>query len=239
MASFGLYITAFKTCGMLLTYCMHFTPRRIGKAIPAVTVITILALIATFYTNVRQSAMPSTPTGNANQLLLWPYFVVGFTALLAVALQTWANLVTGVFNSNLVLKYQDLFESKKIRKSRATAAREFKSDNKYSPGSREIETVLDVFEDIGFYVKHDEMSVEVAHHHFYYWIRGYVQTAGDYIDDYRREDETAYEHCAFLLKAVSQFEAKKLKTSIVTLRWNEKDIADFLEDEIEEDASDN
>lgn len=88
--------------------------------------------------------------------------------MLAIGSQAWDNYVRGWYNPDLALKYQDLFESEKVRIARSAAAKQFKKNKQYILDTKEIDTVLDVFEDIGFYVKHDQISIEVAHHHFYH-----------------------------------------------------------------------
>jgi hypothetical protein len=124
-----------------------------------------------------------------------------------------------------------VFESERLCKARATAAKQYKEQKKYNAVTKEVEAVLDIFEDIGFYVMHDEISAEVAHHHFYHWIRGYVQTASDYIESYRREEPAAYEHCKYLLEKTAAVESKKMKVHPSTLMMDEKEIISFIEEE--------
>ena len=181
---------------------------------------------------VIQGMFPNTNSAtNSNGLSTIAYSLIGIFLMSCVAIQSYCSYRKDWYNPNLALKYQDLFEGEPIRKARAAAANQFKADKKYNGKTKEIETVLDVFEDIGFYVKHHEISDEVAHHHFYYWIVGYIQTASEYIAEYRREDPTTYEHCEWLMNAVLKVEAKKLKCQTSELMYSEKDIADFIEEE--------
>jgi hypothetical protein len=84
------------------------------------------------------------------------------------------------------LKFGDIFDSREMKKTRVAAAKNLKKDlahlgnQNYSSGN--IDDVLDFFEDVGFYVCGDQLTPEVAHHAFYYWIRGYYLIARPYIE---------------------------------------------------------
>jgi hypothetical protein len=165
----------------------------------------------------------------------WPFYFLVFAAVFAVAVQTIVNCRKDWYNPTLALKYEDLFDSKPILKARATAAKQFQKDGAYNANSKEIETVLDVFETIGFYVMHDEISPEVAHHHFDYWIRGYVETAEEYIKDRRRKAPTIYEHVEYLLAQTSTVEAKKLHKHLAETRLSQEEIKEFIIEEVTAD----
>src|ERR1700722_6415165 len=139
---------------------MHLTPRRFGKAMPCVLLVAGLAIAVNIPRHLPDPpGDPKTPVAQATNMLTSPYFYICVVALGAIVFQTWVNYVSGWYSPNLALKYQDLWESEKVRKSRSAAATEFKSNKTYSLKTKEVETVLDVIEDIGFYVKNDEMSV--------------------------------------------------------------------------------
>jgi hypothetical protein len=162
-----------------------------------------------------------------------PFFWLAAAAVVIGCFQTWVNYRREWYDYTLALKYQDLLESGAVVEKRQKAARQFKEHKKYNAETREVEGALDLIEDIGFYVRNHKMSVEVAHHHFYFWIRGYVQTAKDYIATYQIDDPLAYEYCEELMKRVTDYEAAKLKCDPRTLTWDEEDIADFLKGEME------
>jgi lysyl-tRNA synthetase class II len=159
------------------------------------------------------------------------FFWFMLLALFIIAFQTIINYQKLKYSPDLILKFQTVWESKEARKQRVKAALAFKKTKKWDG---EVETVLDILEDIGFYVKHDEISPEVAHHHFYHWARGYIQTASEYIKDLQRDDPSVYEYCEPLLKALSKVEAKKIKKTEPELHWEQKDIDQFIDDEISE-----
>jgi hypothetical protein len=211
---------------------MSVTPRRIARAFPVVGgFFAFLAIVTAVIGSHHQTN--NNPAGNTqtNSFLAAPYFWVCCLALMALLFQTWVDYVKEWYKSTLALKYQDTFESLVVGKKRAMAAKIFKTSGKWNS---EVEPILDIFEDLGFYVRVDEISRDVAHHHLYYWIRGYVQTAELYIKDYQRTDPTAYENCEFLLEAVSKVEARKLRVPVLKLRWDEKRIQEFIQFEIEE-----
>jgi hypothetical protein len=175
-----------------------------------------------------ESAVPHNPE---SPMFSSPYFWLVLAAIAVAIFQTWVRYSRDWFDPKLALHYQDIFEGKTLCRARAAAAWQFKQTGKYNAETKEVEVVLDIFEDIGFYVKHDEISAEVAHHHFYYWIAGYVQTASSYIDNYRRDEPTTYEHCKYLLEQTTAVESKKLKVHPSTLTLDEEDVASFIEEE--------
>jgi hypothetical protein len=196
---------------------MSLSPRRTLMAVTWFPMLTALFAVVGYLKN----------SGGASAAFFW----LALTAIVVAAFQTWVNYSQDWYSPTLALKYQDEFEGATACKARATAAKQFKEHKKYNNETKEIEEVLDIFEDIGFYVMHDEISPEVAHHHFYHWIRGYVQTASEYIDNYRREQPTAYDHCKFLLEQTTAVEAKKMKCDPSTLTLDDKRIASFIDEE--------
>jgi hypothetical protein len=209
---------------------MIISSRRLIRSIGWVQLFT--AILAVILACLHSEGSAPNPSHNLNTIMsLSPYFLLVLLAIIVAAFHTWVQYTKDWYKPDLALKYQDLLDGDHACDARAAAAKQFKTSKKYDQTTKEVEIVLDILEDIGFYVKHDEISIEVAHHHFYHWIRGYIQTADGYIAEYRREDPLAYEHCKFLLEAVSAFEAKKIKREAAELHWNENDINEFLEEE--------
>jgi hypothetical protein len=205
------------------------SPRRIIRAVSWFPVLTIIfAVFGYLKTN---SATPAGETHNATSpMFSSPFFWLSLTAVAVAAFQTWVNYSRDWYDPELALKYQGVFEGDTLCKARSAAAKQYKETRKYDGQTKEVEIVLDVFEDIGFYVMHDQISPEVAHHHFYHWIRGYIQTASDYIENYRRDDPAAYEHCKYLLEQTAKVEARKMKVHLSTLSLGEEDIAEFVDE---------
>ncbi len=210
---------------------MYITRRRIARAFPVIGgLLAILPILALVFPSTVQPSGPSADASHVN-MLRSPYLLISLIAVFALLFQTWTNYVRDWFNPTLALRYQDRFESEDVLKKRSKAARYHKENKKWD---KSIDWILDIFEDVGFYVAKDEMSAEVAHHHFYYWIRGYIQTAQEYIRTYQIDDPTAHEWCEYLLKEVSKVEAAKSKTHIAKLTYDQDEIDEFIKDEIDE-----
>jgi len=67
-----------------------------------------------------------------------------------------------------------------------------------------IDDVLDILEDVGFYVDGDQISPEVAHHHLFYWIRGYWFAAQPYITEKQQLEPTQWDHLGLLYKETAR-----------------------------------
>ncbi len=203
---------------------------RLMRALPVAGIMVLLGFYAGWFSKAQLA-----PLGSANQANMhWvssPFAWIVLAGVLFLGIQTWANYRREWYDPALALQFQELFESDEVRHARSAAMQEFKATGKWS---RKVEPVLDVFEDIGFYVENEQISCDVAHHHFYHWIRGYVQMSDEYIKLIRTKDPLAYECCPKLLERVSSLEAKKLKKRVSELHWDSNDINDFIQDEIEE-----
>ena len=167
--------------------------------------------------------------------VFWIITVIAAIGLILIFLQTWSNYWQRWYDPALALKYMDIFFENSINR-RSRAAKVYKDTGKWDSN---VEDVLDILDDLGFHVKTLNMSPEVAHFYFYYWIRGYIQTADEYIRQYRSKprQQLAYEYCHFLLEEVSKVEAKKMNASTTSLHWNEKEIEKFIDEEIGEASS--
>jgi hypothetical protein len=213
---------------------------RVIRALPipaSLMVITIIAPLLILL--VRSCIMVQKPiTTQCETSMPWDYssifwiiIVIATVGFSLVAVQTWANYKTQWYDPNLALKYVDIFFGHDLMKYRKKAGIKYKKTGKWTS---DVEDVLDILEDLGFYIENQIISRDIAHHFFYYWIRGYIQTADDYIKECRSQpqQELAYEHCFSLLEEVSKVEAKKTNTSIPSLHWNQEDIDKFIEAEI-------
>lgn len=92
-----------------------------------------------------------------------------------------------------------------------------------------IDDALDFFEDLGFYVEGDQISPEVAHQAFYYWIEGYYTAARQYIEFRQKTSPTAWDHFKPLYDITSEVEASKVKDKKTP---DETELQKFLEGEI-------
>jgi hypothetical protein len=214
---------------------------RILRAVPLVSAIMIIAIIAPLIIPlvIQHIIAPmSITTQSEGNMPIYPSYTWWIIALIVIvggiliALQTWSNYRTQWYDPTLALKYSDIFWSQDVIKQRKKAAEVYKKTKKWDSS---VEDILDIFEDIGFYVKNGIMSKDIAHHFFYYWIRGYIQIADGYIKEYRSnpKQQTTYEHCVPLLEELSKVEANKMNTSTLSLHLSEEDIDRFIKEEID------
>lgn len=96
---------------------------------------------------------------------------------------------------------------------------------------KDIDGVLDFFDELGFYVIGDQISPEVAHQSFYYWIRGYYTAARDYLEYYQSKESTTWEHIKPLYELTHEVERTASKGQFVGSLSAEK-LNEFLDDEI-------
>ena len=166
----------------------------------------------------------------------WWYlaFTIG---LIFIIMQTYLEYQRREHDPTWALKYQDVFNSRDFRKKRSRAAKAIiqQLENPKDEFSDEVDPILDFFEDLGFYCKGGQISPEVIHHHFYEWIRPYLQATDSYIHEEQKEEPTAWEHLAYLQDVVDELESSKLHKRQEQLRLSRSDLMDFMESESQED----
>jgi hypothetical protein len=153
-----------------------------------------------------------------------------------IIFQTFLRYQRVAYDPKYGLKYQKLFDSSDMRKVRAKAAQSLKAhiaDTK-SEIDECVDKVLDMFEDLAFYRKGMHITNEVIHHHFYEWIRGYMQAAEQYIKDKQKDQEPWWEELKDLKPKIDAIEASKRKVHPDKLRLSSADLDEFLDWEIEE-----
>jgi hypothetical protein len=158
--------------------------------------------------------------------------VVGVVLLVLQALSEYRHRT---YDPTLVFRFdQRFYDKEEIGDARFRAAKTLRDNQgnlrRTDPKLEEIDDLLDFLEDLGFYQHGDQISPEVAHHHFYYWIRGYYLAARDYIEAWQAKpkEPPRWNHIKELFETTSEIEAEdKGKTSL-----NEKEISKFLDEEI-------
>ena len=127
---------------------------------------------------------------------------------------------------------------KQERKKAATCLRQHKNylnDLKnHEKELDDIDDVMDFFEDIGFYMCGDQVSPEVAHHHFYNWIRGYWQASEKYVNAWRAKEPARWNHIEKLFHTVTEIEVSEGSTPKERLVLEPDKLDEFLDDEIGE-----
>ncbi len=143
------------------------------------------------------------------------------------------------YDPTMILKWQDTFddlcESGKVAKA-ATLSKEFLKVNDWSKvaNANEIEYVLDFLDDLGFYLDGNLFSDEVVHHHFYHYIRLFLQKGVFYIDQERKRlnEPKKWEHCELLLARVTAIEFGKPDPTATEAEWNTEKLTRYFDDEL-------
>lgn len=122
------------------------------------------------------------------------------------------------FDPTWVMKFWDIFESEPMKRTRGAAARDIQDhsdrlgyENFLSPN---IDDVLDFFEDLGFYIHGDQLTPEVAHHAFYYWIHGYYIACRPYIECKQIERPNQWQWVPWLFEITHEMEVKNNRTIV-------------------------
>jgi len=195
----------------------------------------LLASIKLAYDSLQTKVQPGDVKNYIQVLLLWTLsgLVLGAAFL---ALQYWMEYRKRTYDPTWIFKYQEIFEEKKAeRKSAAQTLLRYHGrlsqiaelGTELSP----IDDVLDLLEDLGFYVYGDQISPEVAHHHFYHWIRGYWEASRQYLKAYQVNEPPAWQHLQGLYTITSSVEATKSKARGQRLELSEGELKYFLEEE--------
>jgi len=160
--------------------------------------------------------------------------------LVLIICQSYLEYKKRTYDPTLVLRYQDIFDD--LIPARRTAAKAIldKQDNAILDKQDEqdlvnIEEVLDFFEDLGFYLEAEQFTAEVLHHHFYHWIRVYLdpKVVNAYVDKERNLQPARWDHLELLLTAVAKIEITKESKvkALAELRFPENDLKKYLAEE--------
>ncbi len=194
----------------------------------------------------------SLPTLSPQGAHITTYFGIGPSAqvvfiLIAAALiiyQAYKVYKSTTYEHGLILKYQDAFEKMEVQRNAAANAClafiqqenwETGGDWNKVPHSDEVEHVLDIFEDIGFYLKGNKVSDVVVHHHLCHWILIYFLPLRRYIFKRRKEEgeTTCWEHVPWLHKMMVGMEARKSWKLPSTIEANFRaKLKKYLEEEL-------
>jgi hypothetical protein len=209
--------------------------KRLLSAIPVAFVVAFVALCFSAFTLLKnQPAVGSVPN------LTFGVVVGVVAALLLLVVQTFLEYRRRTYDPTWVLKFQDTWESRE--EIRATASKVIRDNRDKLSRIKEhesllcpIDDVLDMLEDVGFYVHGDQISPEVAHHHFYHWIRGYWCAAQNYIKAWQIEETARWQHLPKLYDETSEVELTIQGGKKPQLWRNAEQIAEFLREEIGEE----
>jgi hypothetical protein len=143
----------------------------------------------------------------------WIFWSMAFLAGIGFCFwlfQAWFEYRRKTNDPTWALKYQEMWDKAegRVRPNAADALRKFEGKlseiDLYENELSNIDDVLDILEDIGFYMEGDHISPEVACHHFDHWIRGYWYNAHTYIEAWRKREPARWRHIKPLLQATAE-----------------------------------
>jgi hypothetical protein len=172
-------------------------------------------------------------TISTNPTFFWSVLVGVIVGLGAMLFQWWAEYRKRTYDPTWALKLGEIYRD--MRDTRARAALSLKQNagklRSHDFTSADIDGVLDFFEDVGFYLRGDQMTPEVAHHYFHYSFRGYYSATREYIETAQAKEPTNWEHVHYLFDALHEIEVERDKDKHVKFLDHEA-LTTFLDDEI-------
>jgi hypothetical protein len=160
----------------------------------------------------------------------------GVVGVVLLIFQSYSEYCRRTYDPTWIFKFDERFYDDNMKQVRTKASKLLKKRQgnlrNTSEDLADIDDVLDFFEDLGFYEYGDQITPEVAHHHFYHWIRGYYLASRDYIDAWRQKEPSRWEHIPELFNNTSLIEAKRTRSKNVP-SLTQLEITTFLDDEIE------
>ncbi len=154
--------------------------------------------------------------------------------VLVAAIALYYQILRSRFSMNLdlVLKLDDRFNSIEFKKLRAKIAQSILEHGKEQIDD-DIEDVFDLFESVGYFVKHRALNKKIVWHTFYVWLHGYWSIGKDYIYLLRlnKNDNTLYEDFQWLHNKLLMIERVKTKKQEPEL-LSQKEMTEFFEEEL-------
>ncbi|HEX4117976.1 MAG TPA: hypothetical protein VHX99_04180 [Rhizomicrobium sp.] len=135
-----------------------------------------------------------------------PLWVLGAAVLAFILLliQAAAEYQRRTYDLTWIFKYDERFSSKEIKEHRVLAATTIKKHQKslrrVDTDLDDIDDVLDFFDELGFNEQGGQISPEVLHQNFHYWIRGYYSATKEYIEAWREKQPSRWEYVEELYK---------------------------------------
>ncbi|MDB5070257.1 MAG: hypothetical protein JWM87_1368 [Candidatus Eremiobacteraeota bacterium] len=82
--------------------------------------------------------------------------------------------------------------------------------DKYRDELSALEDVLDILEDVGFYIEAEQISAEVAHNHLYHWIRLWWFAGRPFVEAHQKREPPRWDHVALLYYETSVVEKRRM-----------------------------
>jgi hypothetical protein len=184
-----------------------------------------------------ESAPSSAP--NAHVSTIYVFTIATVVTLILLALQWRFEYRKRTYEPTWGLKFVDDFFSRDMRHTRRRAAEALKPNlsNTAELKSSDLDEVIDFFEQLGFYMRGDQITPEVAHHSFHYWICGYYSAAKDYIGTVRKTNVSSWEHVELLFEMTHEIEVERTSGQCDKFS-NLEQINRFLDEEMRKNPPD-
>ena len=158
--------------------------------------------------------------------------IAGIAGVVLLGFQAYSEYQHRTCDPTWALKFDDRFYDNEFKEARYKAATILKDHwgklRSTDKSLEDIDDVLDFLEDLRFYVHGDQISPEVAHHHFYHWIRGYYLASRDYIEAWQEQEAASWQHLKELYETTRELDIKENGRTTLT----GEQISQFLESEI-------
>jgi hypothetical protein len=157
---------------------------------------------------------------------------------------------------NLLLNFDERFNSESFRKIRIAAAKSIITFRKklalarlkklssitddqdlilheVYKASNVKEDIFDFFEGLGLIFRRYNVDEEIVWSYFFSWVDGYWQTAQEYILEEQKQNSTVWEDFKYLYDQLAKVEMKRGNLTADELKWDEEDINVFIESELD------
>lgn len=189
------------------------------------------------------SGTPTEPLRAAasGQFHLGIALIIGLSvSVVLLFLQHYFEFQRRTYDPTLAFHFLEDFDSDDFIEFRGTAATLLKDSETFRAtlsgetikALMDIDPVLDFFDSIGFYQHGGQISPEVVHQEFFYWIRGYYQATRAYVEARQDEEAAIWEYLHELYETGQAIEAKRSGATFKKLLTTEK-LAEFLQEEID------
>jgi hypothetical protein len=212
--------------------------RRVWASVPTVVLAGGAAMITALGTVVIAFlTQPSSANTNAwlHEAIFWGLLGGVIVTVILLCVQTKFEYGKRTYDPTWAIKFDAIFNAKEMKETRSKAAKHLKEhilkQREKGYTNHDLDDVLDFFEDLGFYMISDQITPEVTHHAFYYWIRGYYSAAGVYMECAHVKRPSQWEYVEQLCEITHEIELERSKEQATKI-LEKADIDDFLDEEI-------
>jgi hypothetical protein len=211
---------------------------------PVIITIVAAAVPVIFSTVPMTDVVKIVATGvvaaKVNPTFLWCIIPTGILVILAVASLAYKASIQRMYDPTLELKFEEEFSKMPAERSRAAGVLLLYSESGTFSGidGADLGTVLDFFDNLGFYYYGKQLSERVIHQGFAHWLLLYYQHGQAYIEDRRNGpdcDKSTWEYIEDLVRYVAEIEAAKNEIEVTQLQIPPASYRKYLLEELGED----